>query len=431
MDILVYLQIFALITHAIIMFFFPRFFPYKTYVIFIVALTALFIVLFILNRKGNVPVVFGRIFIVYAIIAFCYAFVTPAFYSTDPGSNHSGSLLCIVGQILPNGLYACFVAEDEKLQDKIKKLAPFVGAIFAIIALICTLRPTSVTSAGFMDNENGLGYQRVSYMAAYSAALMEYYLLTRDQMEQFKILNDKIGSIVSAIVIFLDLIVVLLSGGRGGFVAYLLFLAISIFLAIRFGKYKSSKIFRLFLIILLVAVAGYFGIRYVSNSTISTSGYSRILRLVSGGVDNNRFYKYQEAFDLFAQKPIIGHGFGSVYWELGLYSHNFFTDILIEGGAILLIVILALLIFGFVASIKLIRIDKSDLLWIYFFLCGFILAMFSGYYLTQIPLYWGLIFIFSKYKVIRIKQLNDLDINCNFEEKQFADQEEKNIIDEK
>ena len=191
MDILIYLQIFASITHAIILFFLPQFFRYKTYVVILVVLTALSILVYILRRKGKVPLTFGVIFVVYAIVIGLYALLTPAIYSTNPIGNHTGSLLCLAGQILPNGLFACFVAEDEKLQVKVKRLAPIVGSLFAVIALICTLRPSLVTSNGLMDNENGLGNQRVSYMAAYSAALMEYYLLIRHQDVNFLYFRNK------------------------------------------------------------------------------------------------------------------------------------------------------------------------------------------------------------------------------------------------
>lgn len=407
MDILVYLQIFASITHAIIMFFLPRFVPYKTYVIILVALTALSIAIFIMRKKGKVPVTFGQIFVVYGVIIGLYALVTPSFYSSSPVSNHSGSLLCLAGQILPNGLFACFVAEDDELQDKVKKLAPIVGAVFAVIALICTLRPTMVTSAGLMDNENGLGYQRVSYMAAYSAALMEFYLLTRDQKEQFKFLSNRLGTIISGIAIFIDLLVTLFSGGRGGFVTYIIFFAISIFLALRFGQYDAKRVIRVFIIGIIAVIGAYVGIRYVANSSLATSGYGRILSLLANRSDTRRLTKYETAFSLFADKPILGHGFGSVYWELGQYTHNFFTDILVEGGALLFLFVVGVLLYGFSSSVKIVQKDRSDLIWIYFFMCGFSLAMFSGYYLTQIPLWWGLIFIIAKIKNIKCMRLSE------------------------
>ena len=396
MDILIYLQIFASITHAIILFFLPQFFRYKTYVVILVVLTALSILVYILRRKGKVPLTFGVIFVVYAIVIGLYALLTPAIYSTNPIGNHTGSLLCLAGQILPNGLFACFVAEDEKLQEKVKRLAPIVGSLFAVIALICTLRPSLVTSNGLMDNENGLGYQRVSYMAAYSAALMEYYLLIRHQDVNFLYFRNKLGVIVSGIVIFLDLLVTLFSGGRGGFVAFVIFFAISIFLAFRFGHYHNNKVFRVFIVGLIAVIGAYVGFWYVTNSKLATSGYGRILSFITGAGDTRRFEKAETALDLFSQKPILGHGFGSVYWELGQYTHNFFTDVLVEGGMILALILLIILIFSFVSSIRLVRLDNSDLIWVYFFLCGFILSMFSGYYLTQIPLWWGLSFILAK-----------------------------------
>lgn len=349
-----------------------------------------------IRRKGKVPFIFGLIFIVYAIVIGLYALVTPAIYSTIPESNYKGSLLCLAGQILPNGLFACFVAEDEQLQVKVKRLAPLVGTVFAIIALICTLRPTLVTSGGLMDNENGLGYQRVSYMAAYSAALMEYYLLTRHTEVNFFFFKNKLGVVVSGIVVFLDMLVTLFSGGRGGFVAFVAFFIISVFLALRFGHYHIKSFFRVFLVGLIAVIGAYVANWYVLKSSLSTSGYGRIIALITGAGDNRRYDKIKTAIDLFSQKPILGHGFGSVYWELGQYTHNFFTDTLVEGGLVLTFIAVSILLYCFVSSIRLIRLDNTDLIWFYFFLCGFTLSMFSGYYLTQIPLWWGLSFVLAK-----------------------------------
>ena len=125
-----------------------------------------------------------------------------------------------------------------------------------------------------------------------------------------------------------------------------------------------------------------------------TSG--RIIALITGAGDNRRYDKIKTAIDLFSQKPILGHGFGSVYWELGQYTHNFFTDTLVEGGLVLTFIAVSILLYCFVSSIRLIRLDNTDLIWFYFFLCGFTLSMFSGYYLTQIPLWWGLSFVLAK-----------------------------------
>ncbi|PWJ70805.1 O-antigen ligase [Ruminococcaceae bacterium R-25] len=396
MDILTYLQLFASITHAIILFFLPGLVSYKTYVIFLVALTALSILVFIIRRKGKVPIIFGIIFLVYAAVIGLYALVTPAMYPILQESNYMGSLLCLAGQILPNGLFACFVAEDEQLQVKVKRLAPLVGTVFAIIALICTLHPTLVTSGGLMDNENGLDYQRVSYMAAYSAAMMEYYLLTRHTEVHFLFFKNKLGLVVSGIVIFLDLLVTLISGGRGGFVTFIVFFIISIFLAYRFGLYQNYKVLRVLLVGLIALIGVYAANWFVLKSSVSTSGYGRIISMIKGAGDIRRLAKIETAIDTFIQKPIWGHGFGSVYLEFGQYTHNFFTDILVEGGLVLTIIAILFLFYCFVSSIRLIRLDNSDLIWFYFFLCGFTLSMFSGYYLTQIPLWWGLSFVVAK-----------------------------------
>lgn len=398
MEILVYMQIFDNIIYAVLYRFLPSFTAYKTYILALAVITSLAILSEIIKRKGKVPSNFCIYFLIYSFVIFSYYAVTPIFYSVNSVSARTGSLLSLVGQVLPNALFACFVAENDEMQIRVKKLAPVVGVILAITALLGTLFPDTTTSVGLLSNEGGLGYQRLSYMAAYSAALMEYYLLTRDQTVQLNFLTEKLGSIISAIVIFVDLVVTLVSGGRGGFVAYILFFGISILFAIRFGFYDIKKGFSVLIIGSLSVIAANYGFSYVSNIATARKGFGRLLTFINGGGDIRRFDKYLAAWDVFSQKPIWGHGFGSVYYEFGQYTHNFFTDALVEGGLVLVIIILLVLAYCMFASLQIIKNDKTDLIWIYFFLCGFILSLFSGYYLTQIPLWWGLFFILAKIK---------------------------------
>ena len=59
-------------------------------------------------------------------------------------------------------------------------------------------------------------------------------------------------------------------------------------------------------------------------------------------------------------------------------------------------VLIAVLVVTIVKEVRLIRYERSNVLWLYIFFCGFIEGMFSGYYLTQMPMYWAIGFILSK-----------------------------------
>lgn len=418
MEILVYMQIFDNIIYAVFCKFLPSFTAYRTYILALAVMTALAIISEIIKRKGRVPSNFCIYFLIYMFLIFSYYAVTPLFYASGSVSTRTASLLSLIGQVLPNALFACFVAENDKLQARVKKLAPVVGVILCITATLGALFPDNTTSYGLLSNEGGLGYQRLSYMAAYSAALMEYYLLTRDQTAQLNFLTRKLGTAISIVVICLDLVSSLISGGRGGFVTYILFFVISIHFAVSFGYFDRKKALRILSLGGVSVIGAYAGFSHISNISSAQKGLGRVLEFINGGGDIKRFDKYQAALEVFTRKPVLGHGFGSVYYEFGMYTHDFFTDVLVEGGLVLTIIIVLVLAYSMFASVQLMKNDKTDLIWIYFFLCGFILSLFSGYYLTQIPLWWGLFFILAKIKRLYKEKRAELALEKLMQEKE-------------
>ena len=153
MEILVYMQIFDNIIYAVLYRFLPSFTAYKTYILALAVITSLAILSEIIKRKGKVPSNFCIYFLIYSFVIFSYYAVTPVFYSVNSVSSRTGSLLSLVGQVLPNALFACFVAENDEMQIRVKKLAPVVGVILAITALLGTLFPDTTTSVGLLSNE--------------------------------------------------------------------------------------------------------------------------------------------------------------------------------------------------------------------------------------------------------------------------------------
>ncbi|MBP9988431.1 MAG: O-antigen ligase family protein [Ruminococcus sp.] len=309
----------------------------------------------------------------------------------------------MAGQIFPGALNACLVAFNEDVQKKMKRMTPYISVIFSVVALLCTINPSGETSGNLISNEeNGFGYQTVSYVAAFSSALAEYYLLNKNNVEQSFIFKKQLGNILAIAVIFVDFLITLLSGGRGGFVTYFVFLAASFFFYAKTNKIDFSTIVKAFFAVFVIVCLGFGAVKIAENSALSTSGFSRIMGFVSGGGDEGRAALREQALQMFLRKPLLGNGLGSVYYELGIYSHNLFTDVLAETGIVGLIFFVSLFIYTFYCSVRIVRVDKSDLLWIYILIGGFIFSMFSGYYLTRIQLWLELIFIICKYRYNRL-----------------------------
>lgn len=403
--ILSYMQMFATYFCGILLYFFPNIITYKQFALIMALVSSMYLLYEIIHRHGRIPAIAFQSFAVCAIALLLYRFLTPALYGSSDPTHFYSNFLALAGQVFPSILTACFIADHDEVQERIKAFAPYVALLFTVIALICTLRPTAATSARLTENLNGFDYQVVSYVAAYASGLLGFYLVCKDKAHQIWLFKIKTGTIVAFGAIFFDILIILLSGGRGGFVTFIILGMVTLFFAMRSSVVSPRTIIKGMAIISVIVVGGYLAVRYVGKSTLSTVGFRRIVNFMSGGGDYGRAVKRVSAMISFGESPFIGHGLGSIFYEIGEYSHNFFTDALVEGGILLLFLLLVLLIKGFISAVKLIRRDYTNIFWVYVFLCGFIMSMFSGYYLTHFSLWWGLVFLIAKAR----KPVNELD----------------------
>ena len=68
-------------------------------------------------------------------------------------------------------------------------------------------------------------------------------------------------------------------------------------------------------------------------------------------------------------------------------------DLLAETGIVGTAIVIFLIVLAIKKEFALIRQNFTDCLWLYLFLSGFIMSMFSGYYLTHFALWWTMIFV--------------------------------------
>lgn len=406
MALISYMLIFSSFFSSVLLSFFPSAFTYKQYALVLVIATIIAILNY-LYRNGFVisKRCFITIFIGITVVVLYW--LTPNFYdirNENYQDVYNSFRLAITGQTLPTVVVASLVGENHKIRTDIMKLAPIIGTIFTAIALIAAFNPTSMTSGGYALNENGLEYQTISYMAAYASALLEYYILTRNENAHYQVFKSRLAGLVAALLVFVNALTVLVGGGRGGFVAYILFLGFTAFLLVKRNQLSVNTLIKGFIVLVLVVIAGYWAISIAAKSSVSTNGFSRILDLLSGSGDRGRNILKEKALALFKQKPITGNGLGSVLLSMGLYSHNFFVDVLAEMGIWGLIVIVALLFYTATKGMRLISEHTADSLWMYIFFCGFIMSIFSGYYLDQFPIWWTIAFIIN-----HVEEIEEVD----------------------
>lgn len=391
MHIIAYLQMFASFWCAAILYFFPNIITYKTFALVTAVWTALVLAYSLVKTRYIIKKTTFLVACASALLLLLYGATAIRYNTINP--TYNSFLLVIAGQLVPGIITSTFVSCNAGFQTKIKRLTPVVGAIFTFIALMGVLFPTSVTSGGFTDNENGLNYQNISYMAAYTSALWQYVLITKDKDCYFVFFHKFLGKIVVWTGILINLFIVFLAGGRGGFVTFVIVTLFSIFMAIRKNKLTVRRLAQIAGGITAIGIGAYFTIRLASQSAIQTSGIFRILEFLSGDGDSGRVAYWSKASKIFWEHPIWGCGPGSIFYEIGIYSHNLFTDALVEMGLVGLLLLLGALYCGFKKSIAIIKNNVTDSIWIYLFICGFAMAMFSGYWLGNFLMWWALIFL--------------------------------------
>lgn len=406
MGLLIYIQIFTSYFCNILLFLFPGIITYKTFAFVLSVFSVYLLGKEIIKNKFCVSKTFIWLLMFYSLIVIGYYFVTPSFYGYETIQSHEGQLMAIAGQIIPNCLFATFVAKNVLWQDTIKRQAPIVALLFMLVSFICIVNPNMQTTGGLASNDNGLNYQSASYLASYSVGLMEYYLLTKNDIQQYVVFNGKLGFGIAVVSILINSVTILLSGGRGGFVSAVLISFYTVVIVCKKSMMTVNNYIKGFIYTTVCFFIGYVVFGYTLNYNLSTSGIGRIIMLLDGGGDSGRSFLRDMALLSFQESPIWGHGFGSVFWELGIYSHNFFLDALVETGLIGTLVLTCLLIYAVLSIVYLIKIDFTDAFWSYIFISGLIMSMFSGYYLTHVSFWWAMFFIISKRETLILEKIH-------------------------
>ena len=231
----VYLQIFVEYCCSTILFFVPGLFTYKQFAIVMAILSAIYIIWILIKKlhgKLNSKSFLGIIIVLLLIVLY---YSTQARYNNSDLDYYHSYFLVFAGQTAPGVITALLLSQTNDIDKKIKRIAPYVAIIFTIIAFSCSLHPSMRTSGGLAANENYLNYQTLSYMAAYATGFAEYTLLT-DASSVPIFFKSKIGTIINFAMIFINLLSILISGGRGGVVNFFIFGAVSVFFALRNNK---------------------------------------------------------------------------------------------------------------------------------------------------------------------------------------------------
>lgn len=405
---LTYCQIFASAVLALILLIFPGIISYKIWVGIIGVISILYFFKEIILYKYKIKPILN--ILIFGILILLLYSITIFFYDTISDDNYYYSyLLVILGQVLPITLCASIVAQREKIQYKIKNLAPIVAIIFTFVSLIAAFFSKNTTSGGFIDSENGLNYQANSYLAAYATGFAIQYILSFNTIHYKSIFRYNILRYIVLCCIGVNLITILISGGRGGLVLFIAQCFMAIYILRLTNRIKAKDLMKVICYGIIVIFIITYCIEFSRSADIKTNGFNRIINAIQKGDSSGRDIIYILALDIIKDSIIYGHGVGSVFFKLGFYSHNCILDVLIELGIIGTMGYVLVIIMTFNKLKKIIKQDISNSIYMVIFLDGFIMSLFSGYYITHIPICWIVAFIYN----INKNQQNNVSSLCN------------------
>ena len=260
--------------------------------------------------------------------------------------------------------------------------------------------------------------QTLSYEASFVLLLDLYLLADKNRSQHFVFTNKKLYKGLCIIIMPLLFLVIVLSGGRGGFITLLVGLLVFPFC----HKVPSKKIFGYLLgIVILSLILSPFILKLLgpSVSNFASESFGRIFSYISGGkIDlsqtSGRDEILKKAFVLIDNKPILGYGLFNYIKALGTYPHNIFVEWLLQGGLLLFSVGMIITIVFYKKLINLLRSNTDVVVLFPIFIYPLTELLFSGTWTTNPYLWFSLFFVLNyKSKSIRVKNERSIVINNN------------------
>jgi hypothetical protein len=218
----------------------------------------------------------------------------------------------------------------------------------------------------------------------------------------FYLMERRIWYLVISLVGFLEIV---LYGGRGPILAYMVFIAVYvIFIWIR-SKDINYKGFKIFGIILAVALIYLFFddiVAWVVNVLGKSGIESRALTLLiqnEATSDNGRNLLYMNIWGKITDHSLwTGYGpLSDMYYLDGYYAHNIILELMVDFGLVPGMAAFAITVFSLVRTvIKCVDRDSATM-FLVFVSCGFVKLFFSSSFWTE-TLFWMMLALMVNYR---------------------------------
>lgn len=356
------------------------------------------IVYFIVNLHGSKKqVVRSNALIVFFTVGF--GLVVTALINGGVNSMMRTYLLSFFSSGLTGVLLGVSISK-KKISLIFKWIIPF-SIVCTVILLLCVKENRGV----IINDFSGIDSQQLSYAGAYCFSLVLFYIVNSDTIEMQNLFaHRRVWYMICVIVLVADVYVVFAGGGRGAVVTLIVMLA--------YCFRKKLKLFSLksFITVITLCSIAYIGLKFLSSSQNISGGYGYIAKLFKGGIANDksslqRLLLYRNAFVAAKDSFFIGNGLGGTAYTVGFYTHNFFTDVLVDcgfGGIVISAIIL-------VKTFK-IGLQRSDDIVYQFvfllFLSTFVSLMFSKSWIYD-TVFW--------FSIIAIRMIAALEYECTLQ----------------
>lgn len=318
-----------------------------------------------------------------AIIILLY-FSTRCFYD-EVNNRYTSYFLSMGVRFIPAVLTGMYMLSHDDIMKKVEyALLPFILLYTITLASVAFTANIGVNIAQTF-NTDFLNYQSISYYSIFAFGFNMYLIV------QCSNSYTRYRRYILIALAILQVIITIMAGGRGAFVLGCVFTLYFALKHITFSKLISYILIGLAVLLTINAI--------LSDNGIFKMGFERIFNFFGNteaiGTDN-RWIRWNLAWNAFTKSPVFGHGLGSVFYEVGFYSHNIFTDMLCEGGVVLFLIFIFVLMKFIRASQILITEDYRNEIIVIVFLCSFVMNSFSGYYLSDTGIWLSLTYVLCK-----------------------------------
>lgn len=309
-------------------------------------------------------------------------YVTHTFYDNIRPrlySEHIGHLL----RWGADSVSACLLGMTLMKQKRFDVLNKYVPLLCLIITpILVSMVIANSTKMSQYSLTNGLNYQLLAYYLALLFGYTSYFVFVNTS-------SSKCVKILLLILLPVQAVTCLMSGGRGGVVLlsfYILFVIILMWQQERLSKIQLISIIFIAIVVFIV-VANMFDL---SNA----SGFARSSKLIH---DDDRINMWIGIWKYVEANNYVGYGLGSDFIIIHGYSHNFLLDFIIETGVLGTIILCIVFFKMYRAVFRNVFTNDVFIIISIVGIYGLIMNSFSGYWISTYA-HWMILGVASTYK---------------------------------